>query len=184
MTNPHFDTKKFTLTAFIAFVTVFCILMLMMQWQGEFKPGDEDLRAIVTITRDEPASAIHMAGTTKLKLPDGLELVTRKSGMEEQLVNYLNDPSAVPGRNFDFDQLNFQSGNRELSNTSNVQIQHIAAILKSYPKVKIEINGTQEQAKAIAHALEEMNANASQIAAADDSEKKKHINVSLIVAEK
>lgn len=37
----HFegDTKKFTLTAFISFAAVFCVLMLFMQCHGDYKPS-------------------------------------------------------------------------------------------------------------------------------------------------
>ena len=37
----HFegDTKKFTLTAFISFATVFCVLMLFMRCHGDYKPS-------------------------------------------------------------------------------------------------------------------------------------------------
>ena len=44
MSEQHFDhddTKKFTLTAFLSFVTVFCFLMLMMNCHGDYKPGGE-----------------------------------------------------------------------------------------------------------------------------------------------
>jgi len=33
------DTKKFTLTAFLAFVIVFAFVMLMSQCKGDFKPA-------------------------------------------------------------------------------------------------------------------------------------------------
>lgn len=37
----HFegDTKKFTLTAFLSFATVFCVVMLFMRCHGDYKPG-------------------------------------------------------------------------------------------------------------------------------------------------
>lgn len=42
MSRQHFDEgsiRKYTLTAFLSFVTVFCFLMLMMQCHGDFVPG-------------------------------------------------------------------------------------------------------------------------------------------------
>ena len=33
------DTKKFTVTAFLAFVVVFAFVMLMAHCKGDFKPG-------------------------------------------------------------------------------------------------------------------------------------------------
>jgi hypothetical protein len=39
--HEHFegDTKKFTLTAFLSFATVFCVLMLFMRCHGSYKPN-------------------------------------------------------------------------------------------------------------------------------------------------
>ncbi len=39
------DTKKFTLTAFLSFVTVFFFLMIMMNCSGSFKPGGAEHEA-------------------------------------------------------------------------------------------------------------------------------------------
>ena len=42
MSKVHFDEhsiKKYTLTIFLTFALLFCILVLMMQWHGDFKPG-------------------------------------------------------------------------------------------------------------------------------------------------
>jgi len=42
MSSQHFDehsVKKYTLTAFLSFVVVFCFLMLMMQCHGPFVPS-------------------------------------------------------------------------------------------------------------------------------------------------
>lgn len=41
MAQHHFegDTKKFTLTAFLSFALVFCLLVLFSNCHGDFKPG-------------------------------------------------------------------------------------------------------------------------------------------------
>jgi hypothetical protein len=42
MSKVHFDEhsiKKYTLTIFLTFALMFCILVLMMQWHGDFKPA-------------------------------------------------------------------------------------------------------------------------------------------------
>jgi len=41
MSKPYFDEysiRKYILTIFFSFVTVFVFLMLMMQWKGDFVP--------------------------------------------------------------------------------------------------------------------------------------------------
>lgn len=39
--SQHFegDTKKFTVTAFSSFATVFCVVMLFMNCHGDYNPG-------------------------------------------------------------------------------------------------------------------------------------------------
>jgi hypothetical protein len=42
MSRQHFDEgspRKYTLTVFLSFVAIFCFVMLMKLWQGDFKPG-------------------------------------------------------------------------------------------------------------------------------------------------
>jgi hypothetical protein len=41
MSRQHFDEgspRKYTLTVFLSFVAIFCFVMLMKLWQGDFKP--------------------------------------------------------------------------------------------------------------------------------------------------
>ncbi len=41
MSRQQFDgsARKYTLTVFLSFVGIFCFVMLMKLWQGDFKPG-------------------------------------------------------------------------------------------------------------------------------------------------
>jgi hypothetical protein len=42
MSRQHFDEgspRKYTLTVFLSFVVIFCFVMLMKLWEGDFKPG-------------------------------------------------------------------------------------------------------------------------------------------------
>jgi outer membrane protein OmpA-like peptidoglycan-associated protein len=150
----------------------------------------------------------------KVKLPDGTELDAYKGGIEDQLVNFLNDPNSKPGKDvwFDFDNLNFKTGSAEIASESMGQVQNIAAILKAYPKAKIKIGGytdrtgdslqnkklSQDRAAAVAEAIKKAGAKAGQItgaegygsafakAAADapDAERMKDRHISVSVREK
>jgi outer membrane protein OmpA-like peptidoglycan-associated protein len=115
----------------------------------------------------------------KLKVPDGTELNAYRNGIEDQLIVFLNNPSAVPGKDvwFDFDNLNFKTGSADITQESNTQIQNIAAILRAYPKVKIKIGGytdrtgdsinnmmlSQNRADAVTSALKASGANSEQL---------------------
>jgi outer membrane protein OmpA-like peptidoglycan-associated protein len=79
----------------------------------------------------------------KVELPDGTILDAYKGGIEDQLVAFLKDSSAVVSKDrwFDFDNLNFNTGTAEITAESQAQINNIAAILKAFPKAKIKIGG-------------------------------------------
>lgn len=195
MSKVHFDEhsiKKYTLTIFLAFAAVFCLLVLLMQWHGDFVPGGS--HAAVTVTEGEHSDA-HAASTeekheeapkassVKVALPGGIEIEALKGGIEDKLVAFLNDANAKAGKDvwFDFDNLNFKTGSAEITEESNVQVQNIAAILKAYPKLKIKIGGytdktgdsianmklSQERADAVLAALKNTNANATQLTGAE-----------------
>lgn len=79
----------------------------------------------------------------KVTLPDGVVLDAYKGGIEDQLVNFLKDPSTQGGKDkwFDFDNLNFKTASAELTDDSKVQVQNLVAILNAFPKLKIKIGG-------------------------------------------
>lgn len=78
-----------------------------------------------------------------VKLPNGVELNAYRNGIEDQLVNFLNDPARNVDDNtwFDFDNLNFETGSSTITAESMKQIKNIAAILKVYPNTSIKIGG-------------------------------------------
>jgi outer membrane protein OmpA-like peptidoglycan-associated protein len=81
--------------------------------------------------------------TVPMQLPNGVVINAHKNGIEQQLVNFLND-KARPVDNstwFDFDQLNFETGSATITAESMPQIRNIAAILKAFPNASIKIGG-------------------------------------------
>lgn len=191
MSKEHFDEysiRKYILTIFLGFAAVFCFLILMMQWHGDFMPSSE--HTSVTITEgekhEEAPAATEVApnpASIKVTLPGGIQIEALKGGIEDKLVAFLNDANAKAGKDvwFDFDNLNFKTSSADITEESNVQVQNIAAILKAYPKVKIKIGGytdktgdsvtnqqlSQKRADAVLDALKKMNANAEQLAGAE-----------------
>ena len=102
MSRQHFDEgsiSKYTLTAFLSFVTVFCFLMLMMQCHGDFMPGhggghdaaagSHGSEATVDThgaSSGDAVAAISKAESVKVMLPGGIELDALKGGIEDKLV--------------------------------------------------------------------------------------------------
>lgn len=77
------------------------------------------------------------------KLPDGTELNIPRLGIENKLIDFIEDPSRPVDKTtwFDFDRLTFDTGKATLQSSSSEQLQNIAAILKAYPKVRAKIGG-------------------------------------------
>ena len=74
----------------------------------------------------------------KRKLPDGTELNIPRLGIENKLIDFIEDSSKPVDKTtwFDFDRLLFDTGKATLQPSSQEQLQNIAAILKAYPKVQ------------------------------------------------
>lgn len=81
--------------------------------------------------------------STKVRLVNNTELDAYRGGVEEKLVNCLNDDACQAGKDqwFDFDNINFETGSARLTPESQAQVNNIVAILKAYPKARIKIGG-------------------------------------------
>jgi OmpA-OmpF porin, OOP family len=77
------------------------------------------------------------------KLPNGTVLNIPRLGIENKLLDFIEDPSRPVDKTtwFDFDRLTFDTGKATLQDSSAEQLQNIAAILKAYPKVKVKVGG-------------------------------------------
>jgi OmpA-OmpF porin, OOP family len=77
------------------------------------------------------------------KLPDDTELNIPRLGIENKLLDFIQDNSRPVDKTtwFDFDRLTFDTGKATLQVSSAEQLQNIAAILKTYPNVKVKIGG-------------------------------------------
>jgi outer membrane protein OmpA-like peptidoglycan-associated protein len=195
---------------------VLALIVIVWYFMKRRAPSSTPVMTDTVAVANDTASAPAVSGPVqiKVKLPDGTELDAYKGGIEDQLVNFLNDPNSKPGKDvwFDFDNLNFKTGSAEIASESMGQVQNIAAILKAYPKAKIKIGGytdrtgdslqnkklSQDRAAAVAAAIKKAGAKAGQItgaegygsafakAAADapDTERMKDRHISVSVREK
>jgi len=132
---------------------ILLLAIILLLWY--FMKGCNNQHAMAPVdsvqTSQMEDSAISHVSTTsaanresiKVTLPDGVVLDAYKGGIEDQLVNFLKDPSTQGGKDvwFDFDNLNFKTGSAELTDESKVQVQNLVAILNAFPKTKIKIGG-------------------------------------------
>jgi OOP family OmpA-OmpF porin len=138
-----------------------------------------------------PASAVEVGPATPAlglldefmqhTLPDGTELNIPSLGMENRLLDFIEDESRPVDMItwFDFDRLTFDTGKATLQDSSTEQLQNIAAILKAYPKVKVKIGGytdntgnkeanlrlAQDRATNVMHELVQRGVDSSRLAA-------------------
>ena len=76
-------------------------------------------------------------------LPSGLMLSFADNGIEDQLIEFIEDETKQAGNDnwFNFVDLNFKSGSNDIDEKSMKEVENIAAILKEYPNVKVKIGG-------------------------------------------
>jgi OmpA-OmpF porin, OOP family len=82
-------------------------------------------------------------GTFTKRLPTNFDLRAPATGIERQVVVFIEDPAkGVDAATwFDFDRLLFETGSARLKPESREQLRNVAEILKAYPKVKAKIGG-------------------------------------------
>jgi OmpA-OmpF porin, OOP family len=102
------------------------------------------------------------AGSIKRRLPNGIDVP--RNGIESRLLNII-DGTDVTGRTswLDFDHLMFDSGSSKLRPDSAEQLDHIAAILRAYPNVQLNIAGFTDNVGSSAENLELSRARAESV---------------------
>jgi OOP family OmpA-OmpF porin len=82
-------------------------------------------------------------GLTTLTLPDGTTFRAAADGVESKLLAFITDGTKAVDKTtwFTMDRLEFETGSATLRDTSNAQLDDIAAILKAFPAVKLKLGG-------------------------------------------
>ena len=135
-------------------VLILAVFALLVWLSTRNKPTENTLTQVDTskvITTDTSShGAINPSPAReniKVQLPDGKELDAYKGGIEDQLVTFLKSDwkslsdDSLKNKWFDFDNLNFNTGNATITPGSEPQLDNIAQILKAFPDAKIKIGG-------------------------------------------
>jgi outer membrane protein OmpA-like peptidoglycan-associated protein len=82
------------------------------------------------------------------RLPSGIELNVPSRGIENQVVEFIEDTRQPlePARWFNFDRLLFATNSAVLEPQSQEQLENVAEILKAYPSVRVKIGGYTDSA--------------------------------------
>jgi OmpA-OmpF porin, OOP family len=148
-----FDTARATtgegggrkvILALIGLLFLALIAWLVSRGCNKSEPAPPPAEAVIPASAPVPTSAPGSLGKfIARKLPNGTELNIPRLGIENKLLDFVEDHSRPVDKTtwFDFDRLTFATGEATLQNSSAEQLQNIAAILKAYPNVKVKIGG-------------------------------------------
>ena len=83
------------------------------------------------------------AAMVRRTLPNGVALEIPESGLEEDLIVFLGDPSRPLDERtwWNFDRLLFETDSAVLEPESRAQLSDVAVILKAYPSARLKIGG-------------------------------------------
>ncbi len=114
-------------------------------WAWSHEPGARHPTAQAPANQVASASVTDVPdmGSFTKRLPTNFELRAPATGIEKQVVVFVEDPDKTVDSAtwFDFDRLLFETGSAQLKPESREQLRNVAEILKAYPKVKAKIGG-------------------------------------------
>ncbi|MEE9342264.1 MAG: OmpA family protein, partial [Gammaproteobacteria bacterium] len=156
----------------------------MVDSAGDMASAASDAMDSATSAAGDAASSVAagIGGFFSRTLGSGKELNIPESGIENNLINFLDDANrGVDSATwFNFDRINFATGSSTLDmNNSSEQLENMAAILQAYPAVALKIGGYTDntgsigqnmkistaRANAVMHALTGMGIDGSRLAA-------------------
>jgi OmpA-OmpF porin, OOP family len=149
---------------------------------GKVDDAIETIDSTAASAKEVAKSAVSaVAEFFKFKLPNGVELNASKTGIENQLVTWLNDETKVVDKKtwFNFDRLLFETGKSTLKPESQDQLKNMVEIMKAYPNIALKLGGytdnvgvaasnlklSDERAKSVMTELVKMGVEASRLAA-------------------
>nr|CCD31947.1 V-type H(+)-translocating pyrophosphatase [Methylocystis sp. SC2] len=110
---------------------------LKVGYRGYFSCHAAPAPSVVTLVPKEtpPEREVAVSVDVVKSLPNGQEVRIRRSGVEAELLTFIENKAARPTKtaSFDLDRVTFEKGKSEASPTSKEQLRSIAKILAAYP---------------------------------------------------
>lgn len=104
----------------------------------------DSLSSMASAVGDSAGAVISDAAAAfSKKLSSGFEIKGSGTGIENQLISFIEDGSKAVDKTtwFNFDNMLFDTGKSTIKAESQVQVNNIAEILKAFPNVKLKIGG-------------------------------------------
>jgi OmpA-OmpF porin, OOP family len=104
----------------------------------------DSLSNMAEAATDSVASTIAAAGEMfSKKLSSGFEIKGASTGIENQLISFIEDGSKAVDKTtwFNFDNMLFDTGKSTIKPESQVQVTNLVEILKAFPNVSLKVGG-------------------------------------------
>lgn len=145
---------------------------------GDAAKGAADMAGDAANAVGDAAGAV-VDAITSIRLPGGVEIKTAAGSFTDRFAKFVGDSKADLKTAYAFDRVNFATGSANLTPDSKDQIANLAAVLKAYPNVNIEIGGhtdntgdaaknlslSQQRALAVSQMLQQLGVKANRVAA-------------------
>jgi outer membrane protein OmpA-like peptidoglycan-associated protein len=96
----------------------------------------------VPVQQTAQSVATNVAAVVRaVDLPGGTKISVTAGGFLDSLAGFLASSDAAAGKSFTFDELQFETGSAQISTASNRQLEHLAAVLKAYGNVSVNVTG-------------------------------------------
>jgi OmpA-OmpF porin, OOP family len=103
----------------------------------------DSLSSMASAVGDSVSSMATAAANFTKKLSSGFEIKGATTGIENQLISFVEDASKPVDKTtwFNFDNMLFDTGKSTIKAESQVQITNLVEILKAFPNVKLKVGG-------------------------------------------
>jgi len=108
------------------------LILLIGHWRA---PVDQAAKAT------QNAAGTITRSVKSLELPDGGRLEVTSGGSADSLASFLASKNAAAGRSFTLDEIQFETGSARLTPASDRQLDGLAAVLKAYGGVTVNVAG-------------------------------------------
>jgi outer membrane protein OmpA-like peptidoglycan-associated protein len=112
------------------------LLALFSYWRTPVQQTASTVQNAATTAASTAARAVR-----SLDLPSGVKISVTQGGFVDSLAAFLASPDFTAGRSFTFDDLRFETGSATLTADSDRQLDSLAAVLKAYGNVNVNVDG-------------------------------------------
>lgn len=141
--DPFKDTSGPSMNILIKLTSLIGLIIAPMIATEKTHSNEVSTEVVATETSPNQTLNGTLGALTALTLPGNVSLNVPEMGIENKLVQFIQDASKPIDKTtwFDFDRLTFETGSDKLDASSNEQLDNIANVLKAFPTVKLKLGG-------------------------------------------